>query len=414
MAVKIPKRKRPPELRVVFDTNALWTGSASDLLKQDVSELINNNSKHKDLRVSWYLPDIVRHERQFQMLAQGLELLPSVRKLERLLGHNLNITEDIVEHRVNETVEKHIQALGLNIISLDNQQVDWDRIASNAAYRKPPFARGEKEKGFRDALLVEDFLQLVLQSPKTPKICRIALVTKDGLVAEAVSERTKDQSNVRILGSLEELKSLINTLVAEVSEEFVSKIQEKAQAYFFELDNKDSLYYKKDIRKTVTERFKQQLRTLPEGGESRENGTWYVSAPRFLKKDGQRVSWASRISVAAKAHIYETTMETPESYPTLTSSPYLTMPYAGNPYVTSPYLTSNPLITAGGLLTTGQQGILGPTIEQPSLPTMRHKQILFKTGKSIFEVIWSVTVTASGKLSSPKIQSVEFIENSWD
>src|SRR5437763_16251597 len=108
--VKKTKHRKPPDLKVVFDTNVLWPGSASDLLKQEVTELIANNSKHADLTISWYLPDIVRHERQFQMLTQSFELLPSLRKLERLLGHNLNITEQIIERSVNDAIENHIKS----------------------------------------------------------------------------------------------------------------------------------------------------------------------------------------------------------------------------------------------------------------------------------------------------------------
>src|SRR2546429_8663514 len=117
----------------------------------------------------------------------------------------------------------------------------------SAAYQKPPFSQGEKEKGFRDALLAEGFLQLVSDSPVTPKICRIGLVTSDGLLSETISQRTMNHSNVRILASLEDLKSLINTLVAEVSEEFVAKIQPSAESYFFVVNQKDTIYQRENV-----------------------------------------------------------------------------------------------------------------------------------------------------------------------
>ncbi len=138
------------------------------------------------------------------MLIQSLQLLPSINKLERLLGHNLNITQHIIEQRVNEAVESQIEELNINILSLDTARVDWNNMMLSAAYRKPPFSQGEKEKGFRDALLAEAFVQLIADSPVTPKICRIALVTNDTLLSDAISEGTKGQSNVRILTSLEE------------------------------------------------------------------------------------------------------------------------------------------------------------------------------------------------------------------
>src|SRR5205807_3699540 len=93
---------KPPELRVVFDTNVLFTGSASDLLKQEAVELIQQNLHHSDLLLTWYLPEVVLHERLYQMQAIALGLLPSIQKVEKLLGHQLNITEDIVKQRANE------------------------------------------------------------------------------------------------------------------------------------------------------------------------------------------------------------------------------------------------------------------------------------------------------------------------
>jgi hypothetical protein len=283
MSTKGIKKKKLPELKVVFDSNVLWTGSASDLLKQDVIDLIKADSHHSDLTVSWYLPDIVRHERQFQMLVQSLNLLPSIKKLERLLGHNLNITEHIIEQRVTEAVESQINKLNLTVLPLDPERVDWNAMMLNAAYRKPPFSQGEKEKGFRDALLAEALVQLIEDSPVTPKICRIALVTNDNLLSQAIIERTKNSSNIRILPSLEELKGLITTLVSEVSEEFVATIQARAKAYFFEQDQKETIYYKENIGEKLREKFKTELLRLPDGAYERENERWYIH-PAFSKE----------------------------------------------------------------------------------------------------------------------------------
>ena len=100
-----PKRARPPhlELEVVFDTNALYTGSASHFLRKEVSDLIDQNSNVPDLTIRWTVPEVVRHERQFQMLEKGYEMLPAIQRLERLLGHNLNnlVVHSEIEDRVH-------------------------------------------------------------------------------------------------------------------------------------------------------------------------------------------------------------------------------------------------------------------------------------------------------------------------
>ncbi|MFY9527496.1 MAG: hypothetical protein WBC04_08570 [Candidatus Acidiferrales bacterium] len=89
---KSQKHQRP-QLRVVFDTNVLYTGSASDLVRQEAANLIKQ-SMFPDLEIQWYLPELVRHERQYQMQKRALELLPAIGKVEKLLGHKLAITEE--------------------------------------------------------------------------------------------------------------------------------------------------------------------------------------------------------------------------------------------------------------------------------------------------------------------------------
>lgn len=413
---KAKKNTKPPELKVVFDTNVLWTGSASDLLKHEVNELIKNNSSHPDLKISWYLPEIVRHERQYQMLKAGLELLPSIQKLERVLGHKLNITEQIIENRIQETVNRHIHEIGLELLQVNPAKVDWNKMMLNSAYRLPPFSSGEKEKGFRDALVAEGFLQLVSNSPVTPKVCRIALVTGDNILAEAIKAHTNDTKNVRVLLSLEDLKSLINTLVAEVSEEFVAVIQPSAQSYFFEVDNKDTLYYKENIRNKIREDYSDKLSEIPQGASTRENGIWRIHPPRFIKKQGQRVYWGTRIIVESESYkfvsatSYEYVPETKSVYSGLTLGAQVAPSYLAAQSV-NPFVQSNPLYQSGAVLGS-------PLSASPSDPVFTPRVTRTKTlaakGKTIFEITWSVAVTTSKKLSAPKIEKIEFIETLWE
>src|SRR4051794_10127932 len=93
------KRRKKRELRVGLETSVLFNGSASDLLQQETANLIHQ-SVYDDLEVLWYLPEIVRHERQYQMQRRALELLPSLIKVETLLGFKLNINEEVLFERV--------------------------------------------------------------------------------------------------------------------------------------------------------------------------------------------------------------------------------------------------------------------------------------------------------------------------
>src|SRR5258708_4345985 len=89
------RRHQSSQLRVVLDTNILFTDSASDLVRQEAVNLIKE-STFPDLEIQWYLPEMVRHERQYQMQKRALELMPPIAKVERLLGHRLAINEQML------------------------------------------------------------------------------------------------------------------------------------------------------------------------------------------------------------------------------------------------------------------------------------------------------------------------------
>ena len=228
------RRPRQSELKVVFDTSVLYTKEASDLFKPEVAEMINENRDSGDLVINWYLPEVVRHERQYQMYQSAYELLGPVQKLEKVLGHNLNITQENLEQRVKSVIDEKLSSFNIQVLRLETSEVNWHGMMLDSAYRRAPFQGGQKEKGFRDALVAEAFVQLVSQSPSTPRVCRIVLVCADNLLIQALRNRLPTADNVRIVKTLEELKGLINTLASEVDEKFIGEIAEKAGKLFFE------------------------------------------------------------------------------------------------------------------------------------------------------------------------------------
>jgi len=106
-------------------------------------------------------------------------LLPHIRKLEKLLRHNLSFSADILDAQVDDAVNRAINEQGINVPKLSPDDVDWDKIILDSVYRTPPFEDGKYEKGFRDAVIAETFYQLVEKSPTTPASCRLAFVAED-------------------------------------------------------------------------------------------------------------------------------------------------------------------------------------------------------------------------------------------
>lgn len=371
------KKKQIPELKVLFDTNVLYTKAASDLVKPEIASLVKEHSSYVDHKVTWYMPDIVRHERQYQMIKAGLDLIPSINKVERLLGHNLGISESILEERVKHAVDSQLSDLKLQLAKIETSKVDWDKIMLDAVYRRPPFDPGEREKGFRDALVMESFLQLINRSPVTPSVCRVVLVSEDKLLSDAARVATNSMPNVRILNTLEELRGLINTLVSEVDEKFVEEMQGKAQPYFFVKEDQSTLYYKEELRRLIKEKFSNELNTKPEGVTEAEPEIWYIGKPRFVKKEGQRIFWASRIEATYAG--YKTEYKSPQA------TGLLGLSQAPSPAVMALSNLAN---------------IITPKTEK--LFVSRYAVIL--------EVDWSVTIGAHKKFSAPKIEGMRYVE----
>ena len=412
--MKTSKRKQARELRVVLDTNAVYTGSASYLVRKELADLIREHRTHLDLSLAWYLPEIVRHERQYQMLEQAVSFMVTIEKLERLLGHNLNITAGILEARVEEAIQRQVAELGLIVHSLDTAVVDWQRLMLSAARRKPPFDPGEREKGFRDALVLETFDQIVAASPVTPTACRVVLVTGDRLLTEAVTGRMTGRSNTQVLASPDELKGLINTLVSQVDEEFINSIRDDASKMFFVSKDDNSLYYREKLGSQVRELVDQSV-APPTGADQVATDRVTIANPRFVRKEKQRVYWSTRIEIHLKgtrspfpATISYTGLDV-ASVPNLGLGPQSNL-WIHNPgqsvILSGTYKPKLPVV--GSLLTTQKP----PEGGVASLSSWPEDQVV-ATGIASVEVIWSVAVSTARRLTKPQLHDLSFVDVVW-
>jgi hypothetical protein len=410
------RKHQPPQLRAVLDSSVLHNDSATDLVRHDVATLIKE-STFPDLELQWYLPETVRHERQYRMRESALRLLPNIEKVERLLGHNLAINEETLLDGVEKIICQRHDELGLIKLALDYSQVDWNSVALDAAYRRPPFEAGDKEKGFRDRLIVECFLQLVAASPKTPGVCRVVLVSNDALMRQAALARTVGQTNVTCVSTLDELKGLINTLVSEVDETFLSRLKPKAAKLFFVPNDESTFFFKQNVRERLMSTFAKELAEPPPGATARTNGTWRISPPNFVKKERNRVQWTSRVEVEAEA----TGMFTQWASIGTASLP---LDPVVNVFSTDNYFkpNANRLVSAGqdfGTYNTVPLGTLAKPLvfadvgnyvsafkSSPSVPKYK--------GVDVYEVLWSADVDSRHELRRPSVDDIKRLEPTWE
>jgi hypothetical protein len=274
-----------------------------------------------------------------------------------------------------------------------------------AAYRNPPFAAGEKEKGFRDALVAESFLQLLASSPKSPAPCRVVLVTSDVLLTQAVKGRIADSSNASVLANAEELKGLINTLVSNVKEDFIALIKPKAAKLFFvSSDDKETVFYREKIRERLSEKFKTELEKSPQGTMFRQNGTWFIIPPNFSKKVGRRVFRTSRIETEFEAGTLTTDDDARAGQLAQLSDLLWPSPPQGVPAAKAlTYANLVPMAT----------GLESPHFINFSESTATYtppKRVVSHKGRDIYEVLWSTEVAMSKELKKPVIESIAHVE----
>src|SRR5438093_8645211 len=406
-----PKRARPPhlELEVVFDTNALYTGSASHFLRKEVSDLIDQNSNVPDLTIHWIVPEVVRHERQFQMLEKAYEMLPTIQRLERLLGNNLNITKEILYALVKEVVDHQVQQYGINVRTLDPTGVDWPRVILDATYRKPPFQSGEKEKGFRDALILETFMQIVVTSPTSRSSARLAFVANDQRLRDAAQSRLGTATNVHLLESIDALKGLINTLGSAVDEEFIEAIKQRAADVFFKSGDASTLYYKASVRVELEEKLKNATVSLPPGADKYTVEGWTIGSPRFAKKQGQRIYWTTRFEARLKA-----LKLSPQ--PEWLTGGYITLDQDAVAFpivhVASPSRQPSGRAAVNVLSTSWKPSEQSIQFSSPSFVSVAEDQLV-GYGTASLDASWSLSVTTSGVLTKAHLESVDYVEVVW-
>jgi hypothetical protein len=355
------------QIKIFTDTNIVHAAQAHLLISTAVHKYVSEHKKVESVELKWFLPSMVLEERRHQMLNAALALTPKLDEVERLLGHSLAITPEVMEDRVKSKIEKTINELGLEVCELDAKSVDWEEIIQRSAHRKPPFEKStEKEKGFRDAIIATTFLQEIERSPVTPRSCLLVFVSGDKRVREYIQEKTASASNVRVLDTLDELKSFLNAIASEVTEEFLGQLHPKAKNFFHNFDTRDGLYMKENIPQQISEQYNDELNAVTKEfpDSRRRQGTIRLGEQTFIKKTGQTVTWNTALSIDFEIVKYDLTK----------------------------------IKEAGG-------GLLGVRAAEPAT---------IATGSSQFYIEWKHQVSTKGNLIKPKINKILFEENVFD
>jgi len=386
---------------VVFDTSAVYAKVPTELLSHEVVTLIQGAAGQEGPALKWYLPETVYLERRFQMLAKAESMFSQIQNAQKILGRNLSVSKEDMEKGVERLLNEHVTKYKLTVAPLDYGKVDWKAVVNAANRRVPPFETNN-EKGFRDALVLETFMQVVQESPQPAAMYRLALVTADGLLEQAAAQRLQGHTGARVLTGLEDLKGYITTLEKEVSEALIDNLKPVAATYFYVEDDSSCLFAQANVKKRIKEEYGNKLTEIPVGAEKRENIAWRIDPPRLVDSQEKTLTWASRVIVESVATRKPQNVAVNLGFGGLSTQYnkiWLTTADFPQPS-TSTQFTSKPW---SGLLTTGFDA-----------DAWRHAILGTVPGRSVFEVVWSATVTGSTELKDGAVLSIEFVETTWD
>lgn len=92
------------QIKIFTDTNIVHTAQAHLLVSNAVYKYVSEHKEIESVQLKWFLPSMVVEERRHQMLSAALALSPKLAELEKLLGHSLALTAEVMEDRVNSKI----------------------------------------------------------------------------------------------------------------------------------------------------------------------------------------------------------------------------------------------------------------------------------------------------------------------
>ena len=288
---------QPPHFHVAFDTNSLFVEAENKLIQATLSELILERIEIGVPPISWYLLDVVRAERHHQMLLVAQKLESQANKVGKLLGKDFGITKKGLEQGIESVIEQEIKKHKLEIRNLDVSSVDWVSLIKSATTRTPPFEEGKTEKGFRDAIVLETFSQLVADKSKV-KGQNFVLLTNDKRLKEALGERMQGKGNVSAVDDAPTLLSMLNAYASHISEQELEGLLERAHQLFYREGHGESLFYKWQLEKNIRDHTHFLLLQPPPGRGTDTYVNAFLSSvgpTTFVDRKDQQVTFATYI-----------------------------------------------------------------------------------------------------------------------
>ncbi|WP_296650412.1 PIN domain-containing protein [Paraburkholderia sp.] len=382
-----PRRRRV--LSVVFDTNAIFNKEFDALVSQATRDVIAQHSNHGDLGVRWVIPEIVRGEREYQMRNEYRGISSHVTRAESLFGQEWGITQEAVEQRIAARITEELTAQRIEVVPCDTGRVDWADVMRRACFREPPFERGQTEKGFRDAVVCETFVQLATDLVGGDTA---VLVSNDRLIKQYIESRGVQGNRARVVDDLKALDDEIQLRVANVDENTQALIEQSAQRLFYPGGNPVDprcLWKREELYEKIMVQFGERLKQVPMGFEYVFIGH-EIWNPRLASKNGGRVHFESVYAVESGFRYWVPAANVSQDTPVNQLASLANLSPDGQP-------VANQQVSTLGLLGWLQTPAAGEWKQYP------------KGEKDKISIRWSATFSRHRTLTHATIDAIDFV-----
>lgn len=315
-------RGTPPHHFIVPDTNILWHKDKGPAVNPDFDTFWSDHSNHMAMTLA--IPSVVIGELRYQHTTSALKSHDRANEALREVSivvsqsHDSRLSKETIHNLIEAKFDKWVKKMGATIIPIPVAAVDWERVALDAIWRRPPFIADPKnpdtEKGFRDLLILETLSEFVAVRKGE---YGFVFVSNDNELRNAAAQRLAKDNRFNAFESLAQLSSYIKLTKENVTQSFIKAILARASKKFLIPDDPDTLWFKERIREKITDLHKSKFENLEEADTGKpkaslggsltwsplNEGQWWIRNPEFVRLEGTRdYYWKSRVFFVRQYH----------------------------------------------------------------------------------------------------------------
>lgn len=299
---------------VIPDTNILFAQDKREV----VAPLFDKfwEEYRPDFNMELIIPEVVKGELLFQQCSSANKSMKEVVKGMAMVS---KITDKKYFHRLSESkikkqvetrFDKWLKGKKGRVERTPTQEINWEKIVTNAIWRVPPFEHDPKkeiqEKGFRDAVILETVIELCKREKRQHQI---AFLCNDKLLRETAEKKLSLDARVSCFESIEQFESYLKLTHEKLADKFIKSLLRKAASKFYTKGSSTCIYFKEKVSEILREKYKlyfddpnmAQLRVglvsiNKEKWDPYDNGMYWIYTPQFSKVENKNIyRWISQI-----------------------------------------------------------------------------------------------------------------------